>query len=436
MKKLLYDTFIRSIFLLSILLCQPLLGLSQTIEDVDSHKAGSNYYNYPWTYVNPPAMTPAPDGYEPFHMEHYGRHGSRWHIGSYNYDKPYELLTKAKKANKLSPLGEKVLSAVTEIRKEFKKGRDGELSDNGAMQLFVIGNRMARNFPEIFNEEASIDAKSTVVIRCIMSMQNSLKGIQNIVPNLNVKTDASEADMWFMNYNDPEAKKIKDRADKVFHKPFADKHRNKGEYFEKLFNDRTYAETYIGPDLADPLFELLVNTQSHSDQPWLVEDVFTEEEIRDQWISKNAKFFIRAGNTKMTDYKIPFTQSNLLNDILKGAERAINDTLPSANLRYGHDLVLFPLVCLMEIDNWGEEINDFDLLASKGWHDYRVIPMAGNLQIIFYRPTGKSQTAEDILVKVLLNEEEVTLPLTSVNGPYYKWTDFKNYYINKLSRKN
>ena len=34
----------------------------------------------------------APEGYVPFHLEHYGRHGSRWHIGGYTYDAPYRLL--------------------------------------------------------------------------------------------------------------------------------------------------------------------------------------------------------------------------------------------------------------------------------------------------------------------------------------------------------
>ena len=41
----------------------------------DPDKAGGVYYAY--TYDNP-ARTPAPEGYEPFYISHYGRHGSRW----------------------------------------------------------------------------------------------------------------------------------------------------------------------------------------------------------------------------------------------------------------------------------------------------------------------------------------------------------------------
>ena len=39
----------------------------------------------------------------------------------------------------------------------------------------------------------------------------------------------------------------------------------------------------------------------------------------------------------------------------------------------------------------------------------------------------------DILMKALLNENEVTLPLTPVTGPYYRWTDFRDYYTKKLA---
>ena len=32
----------------------------------------------------------------------------------------------------------------------------------------------------------------------------------------------------------------------------------------------------------------------------------------------------------------------------------------------------------------------------------------------------------------MLNEEEVTLPLTPVSGPYYRWSDLRARYMDKL----
>ena len=60
--------------------------------------------------------------------------------------------------------------------------------------------------------------------------------------------------------------------------------------------------------------------------------------------------------------------------------------------------------------------------------DYKIVPMAGNLQMIFYR----SPKSSDILVKVLLNEREVKLPLQSNIAPYYKWSEVEKYYRNVL----
>jgi hypothetical protein len=48
--------------------------------------------------------------------------------------------------------------------------------------------------------------------------------------------------------------------------------------------------------------------------------------------------------------------------------------------------------------------------------------MGANLQIIFYR-----DKKNDILVKLLLNENEVTLPIKSEFGPYYSWNVVKDF---------
>ena len=40
----------------------------------------------------------------------------------------------------------------------------------------------------------------------------------------------------------------------------------------------------------------------------------------------------------------------------------------------------------------------------------------------------------DVLVKVLLNGEEATLPIPTDCAPYYHWQDVKRYYLRKLYR--
>ena len=55
-----------------------------------------------------------------------------------------------------------------------------------------------------------------------------------------------------------------------------------------------------------------------------------------------------------------------------------------------------------------------------------MIPMAGNLQMVFYRG---GVAGKDILVKFLLNEREVTLPISASTGKYYDWKSVKEYML-------
>ena len=61
--------------------------------------------------------------------------------------------------------------------------------------------------------------------------------------------------------------------------------------------------------------------------------------------------------------------------------------------------------------------------------------MACNIQIVFYRPEG-SLSPDDVLVKVLLNEKEARLPVkpSSAGHPYYRWTDLRRFYTDKIDK--
>ena len=62
--------------------------------------------------------------------------------------------------------------------------------------------------------------------------------------------------------------------------------------------------------------------------------------------------------------------------------------------------------------------------------NYRIFPMAANIQFIFYRKNDKDK---DVLVKVLLNEDEATLPIASDMAPLYHWKDVREYYLKKIA---
>ena len=62
-------------------------GAQTSREELLSHMelTAGNYANYP---VPTGHLTPAPAGYEPFYISHYGRHGARYMTS----DKTYRLL--------------------------------------------------------------------------------------------------------------------------------------------------------------------------------------------------------------------------------------------------------------------------------------------------------------------------------------------------------
>ena len=215
--------------------------------------SGSNYVAYPGPQK---ALTPAPEGYEPFYISHYGRHGSRYLIGTSDYDRPYNILKKAKDQGVLTAKGEEVMEKVRRIKEEAWR-RDGELTLRGAEQHRGIAKRMYERFPEVFAGNVRIDAKSTTVIRCILSMENALQQLKAMNPNLDIRHDASEHDMWYMNFDDKElfAKRMPKEVKDAYN-AFSDRHQNYEKTMRKLFTGESYWRDSIDASwLCDNLFK-------------------------------------------------------------------------------------------------------------------------------------------------------------------------------------
>ena len=165
----------------------------------DIHKSAGYHYAYPGP--SQAHLTPAPVGKKPFYLSHYGRHGSRHCTKEDRYDVPYGMLAKADSLGKLTALGKDVLRRVGMMRDDAY-GRWGELTAIGAKQQRQIARRMVERFPEVFESDRILDAKSTTVVRCILSMENALMQISSMVPQLRIHHDASNHDTYYMVYDD------------------------------------------------------------------------------------------------------------------------------------------------------------------------------------------------------------------------------------------
>ncbi len=423
----------RKIILIAILATFSATIWAQNIREelsADFDKAGSNYYAYPGPTER---LTPAPHGKKPFYISHYGRHGSRFLIHHREYDYPYSTLEMADRLGKLSEKGKMVFEHVRLLRDEAE-GRLGELTPIGALQHQAIAKRMFERFPEVFKGDVCVDAKSTIVIRCIISMDNALHQLAALNPKLTITSDASEHDMYYMNLQDRQLynQKWPKEASKIY-KEYCNKHARHEDPMLRLFNDSSYAWKNINLSRLNlAMFKLASSVQGtkYHDQFSIFKDLYTDDELYHNWLQVNAYWYISYGSSPHNGGTQPFSQRNLLKKIIEEADSSIAIDHPGATLRFGHETMVLPLTCLLGINGFDQQVTDLEKLEERGWVNYKVFPMAANLQIVFYRKNPKDN---DVLIKVLLNENEATLPIKTDCAPYYHWKDFRDFCLEKLA---
>lgn len=398
--------------------------------DADVNLATNNYQNYP---VPTKKLTPAPKGYTPFYISHYGRHGSRWLIGNDAFDKPYYTLHKADSLGKLTEKGREVLRLVTAMR-DNGRSRDGELTLLGAQQHRGIARRMFERFPEVFKGKTNVDAKSTIVIRCILSMENEMLQLAALNPKINFTTDASYHDMCYMNdiATSPYFKIRRTKAAVDSLKAFNKRHSDMSHIMTVLFNDPEYAKTINSTALGTQLFDIskdLLNTElRHQYKP--IWDIFTKDEIYDQWLLSNAYWYSFSGPNKENNGAGMYTQLNLIKNIVETADTCVKLDHPGATMRFAHESDVLPLVCLLNINGYGNPRSSLEQLDDENWNSYEIFPMACNVQFIFYK-----NKKDDVLIKILLNENEATIPVKTNIAPYYHWKDVRSYMMNILGKR-
>lgn len=389
--------------------------------------SASNYLDYN-NQLATEALTPAPKGYEAFYLTHYGRHGSRWLIGRQEYDAPLMVMREAHRNGKLTEVGEEVLKKL-EAFHPTTINRLGELTTVGERQHHGIGKRMVQNFPEIFlTKNVNINARSTVVIRCILSMEAECEELAAANPTARFHNDVSESFQYYLNAPwEGQVRKNSGKGREELSK-FRYENTHPDRLMKVLFNDQTWVYNNVqASSLMRQLFDIASNMQSH-DTDIEFYSLFTDDEVYDLWRVNNAGWYLNYGAAPQTGGVMPFSQLNLLKNII-----ATSDTITTtqATLRFGHEVCVMPLACLLELGNCGVVVNDLNKLDEQ-WRNYRIFPMASNIQIIFYRP--KKGKTGDILVKAMLNEREVSLPIQTDQYPYYKWADLRKYYMDKIAK--
>ena len=395
----------------------------------DRNLSASNYCIYPDSALAP--LTPAPAGKHPFYISHYGRHGSRYLNNRKAYDIPYNYLMSADSLGLLTAKGQEVLSEMRYIIDD-SEGRWGELSDLGRLQHRQIATRMVERFPEVFEGNAFIDAKSTVVNRCVLSMGSAVQQLMALNPDLEVTMEASRRNMWYMNHQDTllRNRMSTPKTQKAF-----------DDYCEPLVhNHRLMEMLFVNPDSARKVvsekwlnyyliktgfIQQNTNMSKHSK----LIDLFSYEDLHCHWLCENAWWYFSYGPSLLNGAEEPYTQRYLLRKIINEADSCMRKDCHGASLRFGHETIVLPLACLLGINGFDFETENLADLEAHGWWACLVFPMASNIQLVFYR---ESIDDKDVVFKVLLNEQEATLPIPTDIAPYYHWRDFREHYLKKI----
>ena len=413
--------------------CSLFTSKAQTVRDIIAKTpsyASCNYHVYPDSITT--TLTPAPAGKKPFYISHYGRHGSRYISNRAGYETPYVMMQHADSLDELTPEGRQILHEMNSIMRDTE-GRWGELTGYGKRQLENIGQRMVRNFPEVLCPGANVKCISTVVPRCIESMGSIAMKMLQECPKLNITMEASKRNQWYMNHQDRKLRRgyMTPEARKAFDE-FVKPRMGNSRLMELTFQNPDIVKEFVNEDdfnyylMKMALFQFNI---SYNRNPRLIELFKTDEYYR-MWQIDNALWYIQHGFCKLNGSRQPYSQRHLLRQIIADADSCISLERPGAQLRFGHETVLLPLVCLIGVNGFDLATDNLEDLEAKGWWVSSVFPMASNIQFIFYRSSPKDK---DVLFKVLLNEAEATLPIQTDCSPYYHWSDFRQYCLDKLA---
>jgi len=376
----------------------------------------------------PTAETQAPEGYKAFYVSHFGRHGSRRNTKGYA-EPGYEMMKRAKDAGILTQLGEELYKDVSRIYAEHVD-MIGELSERGAREHREIAERLYNRFPEVFEgDRKEVDARSSIVPRCIISMASFTSALDDCAPQL--KFDFHTGKKYFdiinhINYGYDYQKKrreqIKDSLIRVRIDPSrfmasiikADPDGIAGDPYS--FMEKIYLTGAISGCLDLPADVL--------------EKYFTFDELVAEYDCRNVWAYYEMGNSEEYGNKVMWAPAQgLARDFIDRADSAICPSSDrAADLRFGHDTGVLPMACLLNLEEISARYPAAEV--SRHWQSFFMVPMASNLQLVYFR-----NDKNDIIVKIYYNERETKIDgLKAFSGPYYRWQDLKAW-INERVEK-
>ncbi len=395
---------------------------------------------------------PPPKDYIPVFINYVGRHGARFLTAKGSDVLVADVLQQALQQNALTPTGKMILKQVQQLI-SISANNYGNITLLGEEEQHYIALRMQKEYAPVFTK-GKLLMEMTNKVRTQQSAKAFLSGLSGydstyitsfIFPadadsilrfydlSAAYKTYTSGASIKQHIDSLKKDKRTLASADNVCSKIFT------ASFVKQLntgisLSDTTKTKSVNAINFSIALYDVYcslfsVKKEMQSTNTAFInycKPVFAETDL--EWfnaITSAEDFYEKGPAENATGIQVTIA-APLLRDMLNTTDSMTRYKNYDGIFRFTHAEAISPLATLMEIPE-ASQTNNSVFSFSQTWDAASIIPVSANIQWILYRKDNS------YLIKILLNEKEVTLPVKTTIFPYYTWNDVKDYYNKKLS---
>ena len=372
---------------------------------------------------HPETDTPAPAGFKPVYLSHYGRHGARtgMKVGD-TYDKVLAVLEKADSLKFLTPEGDSLLAEVRQVA-DYYDGMEGRLTRVGEAEQHELAKRIYKRYRPVFRRGCKrVRVELSTVPRSIVSGMCFVQTLTAAQPDLQYTFDSGEKYFAYINNTASKpiiagVKALRDSLNALFVSDGA-------EFCRRVFKDPERGLSLIGnpDDFQRKIWECAREGKASGVEA----DMFRhlpEPVLRKWWADAIRALYLCHGNSlEYGDLRMERARP-LVRVMMSQADEALSSGSVAADLKFGHDYPLIATAGYFGLEGVGDRLSWQDL--PDAWSDPTNITFATNFQMAFYR-----NRKGDVLVKFVYNGRERKLrDLTPVSGPYYSWPEVRSRFL-------
>ena len=391
--------------------------------------------------------TPPPAGYLPVFINYVGRHGARFLTKSGPDQAVLQELERADRAHALTPLGVRLLGIVERLCR-IEQGQYENITLLGAAEQQAIGERLLEGYPSVFAGRG-MEAVVTFKARTRQSadaFMRAFPGYKGAV-HFSRKADSLDALLRFYDLSpgyqrykkSPAVKAALDTLDRD-PRTAAMAAAVCGRLFRQGYR---VSEALVFMDNLYDIYSVQYSMTEEIKAAGYVADsvdVGVALDGRDlDWedFRSGAQDFLEKGPGRDPLGIQVKVAAPLLADLVRTTDAAAGGVgerdaggvggsgATDGIFRFTHAEAISPLASLLGIPEASVPAAGI-YHYREHWRAERIIPLSANIQWIVY------SNGRDQLVRILLNEREVRLPVAGAQGPYYRWADLRAYCIKRL----